>query len=323
MALGAQQQVRQFYVGLDYPGHADVAALQGGTSGDVACLSADGTAAAAGEDFVLLKKTAKGDITTDVIKAENVLSAKSVQHVAKTASVGTVAPGATIAVGDLYTVEIAIIGYGSLSNEDEYIKKAFYKTVTGDDAEAVVDGLIVSLNRNFSRETGATASDNPYFTFAKTGSGASAALTITEKLTWATDNFVPGKKTRQGIDFVVNAKASNLPTITNVGGANGTGTGLQVADLEWYLKGERNDFYREMGYPHNLENTYDAVASSSYNLIELSYFEEGRDEAKKSKKQITIAMPFTNLAGNATINLLIADLNTILGAGTIDALPTS
>ena len=57
--------------------------------------------------------------------------------------------------------------------------------------------------------------------------------------------------------------------------------------------------------------------------IEIGYWEEGRDEAKKSNKQLTLAMPFTNLAGNSTINDLISDLNTALGAGSVDALPTS
>ena len=317
MALGAQQQVRQFYVGLDAPASATIASLQAGSRGDVIFLGADGSTVSAGEDFKLYKKTAKGDITSDVVKAANVLSVKSVAGSARTAKVATVTPGATIASGDLYTLEITIQGYGSLSSEDEYVKKAFYKTVVGDDAEAVVDGLITSLNRNFSREVGASASSNPSFAFAKTGTGATAALTVSEKLSWAQENFVPGKKTAQGIQFYTNCKATNIPTIVVSGGANGVGTGIQVADLEWYLKGERNDFMREAGYPHNLENTYDADSGVLYNLIELSYFEEGRDEAKKSKKQITIAVPAV-AAPNAVFNGLVASLNTVLGAGSVD-----
>ena len=44
MALAAQNQVRNLYVGLDFPGHASVSALKSGSNGDLALLSADGTA---------------------------------------------------------------------------------------------------------------------------------------------------------------------------------------------------------------------------------------------------------------------------------------
>ena len=94
--------------------------------------------------------------------------------------------------------------------------------------------------------------------------------------------------------------------------------------MERFLLGERGDTYRESGYPFNIVGPgLNSSASSSYNLVEISYFDEGRDEAKKSKKQLTVALPFTNLAGNSKINAVIADLNTILGASTVDVLATS
>ncbi len=319
MALAAQNQVRNLFVGLDFPEHANVGAVKAGSNGDLALLSADGTAPAAGENIMFFLKEASGTVvSSDVIKPSNVLYAKSIPFVAQTMGTGTIS-GLTVDVNTLYSVEIAIAGYGSLSREDEYLKKAFYKAVTGDDQEDIVDGLIASLNRNFSREVGATASSNPSFAFSKTGSGASAALVVTEK---PVANFDVNKMTRKGLDFRVNCTATTTPTIVNVAGTPGVGTGMQVAENEFYLKGERNDFLRGAGYPHNLNNSYLADASASYNTIEIGYWEEGRDEAKKSKKSITINVPFTNLAGNSVINALVTDLNTALGAGTIDAFST-
>lgn len=323
MALAAQQQVRQMYVGLDYPGHANVTALQGGTVGDLACLSADGTAVAAGDPFVVMQLKKDGTVTSDVINPSRVKYSKSVQYVAPTLGTATIS-GITANSNTLYTVEIIIRNFGSYSPENEYVKKGFYKAATGDDAEAIVDGLIVSLNRNFARENGATASSNPWFTFAKTGSAGSAALVITEKTDWVESSYDRDKRTRSYIDFVVNAAFTTVPTIANTAHQPGVGTGYQVAADEHYLAGERNDYMRYMGYPHDLNNSeLFATASGSYNLIEIGYWEEGRDEAKKSNKQLTLAMPFTNLAGNSTINDLISDLNTALGAGSVDALPTS
>tara|TARA_R100000541_G_C1893220_1_gene83742 strand:+ start:642 stop:1604 length:963 start_codon:yes stop_codon:yes gene_type:complete len=316
MALAAQNQVRNLYVGLDFPGHATVGAVKSGSNGDLALLSADGTVAASGENFMFLLKGASGTVvSSDLIKPSNVLYAKSIPFVAQTMGTGTIS-ALTVDVNTLYTVEIAISGFGSLSREDEYLKKAFYKAVTGDDQEAIVDGLIVSLNRNFSREVGATASSNPSFAFTKTGSGATAALVITEK---PVAKFDANKMTRKGLDFRVNCVATTTPTIVNVAGTPGVGTGMEVAENEFYLKGERNDYMRGAGYPHNLNNVYLADASASYNTIEVGFYEEGRDEAKKSKKSITINVPFTNLAGNSVVNDIVADLNTILGAGSVDA----
>jgi hypothetical protein len=92
--------------------------------------------------------------------------------------------------------------------------------------------------------------------------------------------------------------------------------------LKWNISylGERGDTYRESGYPHNLVGpALVATASGSYDIIEISYFDEGRDEAKKSKKSLTIALP-TAAVPNANVNGVIADLNTILGAGSVDTI---
>ncbi len=320
MALAAQNQVRNLYVGLDFPGHASVGAVKSGSNGDLALLSADGTAPAAGENLMFLLKEATGTVvSSDIVKPSNLLYAKSIPFVAQTMSTGTIS-ALSVDLNTLYSVEIAISGFGSLSREDEYLKKAFYKAVTGDDQEAIVDGLIVSLNRNFSREVGASATSNPSFTFTKTGSGTSAALVVTEK---PVSSFDANTLTRKQIDFRVNCTATTTPTIVNVAGNPGVGTGMQVAENEFYLKGERNDYMRGAGYPHNLKNVYLADATASYNTIEIGFYEEGRDEAKKSKKSITINVPFTNLAGNSVINGLVTDLNTALGAGSVDAFATS
>jgi len=321
MALAAQNQVRNLFVGLAYPDHASVSALKAGANGDIAILSADGTVPSAGDKFMLLKKSNKGTLlSSDIINPANVLYSKSVAYTAPTLGSSTIS-ALTVDVNTLYTVSITIRGYGSYSPEDEYVKKGFYKAGTGDDQEAIVDGLIVSLNRNFARETGASATANPYFSFAKTGTGASAALVITEKTDWADDSFDRDTKTRLNLDFLVGTGFTTNPTQVDVASNPGVGSGKAVAADEFYLAGETGDFMRGAGYPHNFKNTYDADQTATYNTIEIGFYEEGRDEAKKSKKSITINLPFTNLAGNSVINTMIADLNTALGAGSIDALP--
>jgi len=318
MGLAGQNQVRHMYVG-DAPA-ATVTSLatlkSAGVANDLVLLGADGDAVALGKAFKLYAKDALGNIiSSDTIKPDNVLDAKSVAYTAATPKVVTIS-ALTVDANSLYTVNIEIKGHGSLSPEDTYLKQGYYKAGAGDDAEAIVDGLIASLNRNFSREVGATAATNPSFTFTKTGSTSTAALVVTGKLDAA--GFDGDKKIKVYDDFSVDISCSTYPTVTITQAFSaGVGTGYQVVEMEHYLLGERGDSYRLNGYPHNIVGPgLASSASGSYDIIELSYFDEGRDEAKKSKKSVTIAIP-TAAVPNANVNGVIADLNTILGAGSV------
>tara|TARA_R110002060_G_scaffold50419_1_gene61209 strand:- start:27230 stop:28192 length:963 start_codon:yes stop_codon:yes gene_type:complete len=320
MGLAGQNQVRHMYVGT--ADVADLAALKAGSANSLVLLGADGNAVAAGKAFKLFQKDALGNIiSSDTIKTDNVLDVKSVAYTAATPKAVTIS-ALTVDAGTLYTVNIEIQGHGSLSPEDIYLKQGYYKAASGDDQEAIVDGLIASLNRNFSREVGATASTNRSFTFAKTGSGASAALVVTGKADAA--DFDGDKKIKVYDDFNVDITCTTYPTVTvTTAFSAGVGTGYQVVEMERYLLGERGDAYRTNGYPHNIVGPdLVSTASGSYDLIEISYFDEGRDEAKKSKKNLTIAMP-TAVIPNTNVNSVIADLNTILGAGSVDTIKAS
>ena len=437
MSVIGQNDLRQMYVGLDYPTHLTLAALKAGTIGDIALLSATGSAVAADTPFKFFQLTADGIVSSDVVDPANVLYSKSAEYVAPTLG-NAVISGITVDANTLYTVETVISDFGSGSGENEYVKKAFHKGITGDTLENIVDGLVRSSARNFSREEprkGTTRryrlksaayvdiEENKYFSFEKVTSDGTAeistitctqdtdevgtllitldgeyALTYsfasgvtttnyiiavtalindadvpysavatsstvctitadnkraetdlviagtasnyatdtiptaatttpgvdgvvftfsqTEKAEWADDSFVAGKMDRTNLLFHVDAHFTTLPTITNTKGAEGTGGGKIVASMEWYLKGERNDYMREAGYPHNFNNAYNAVKTSTYSFVEIGYKALGRD-GMRSKKSITIAMP---VAKETEQNVMITNLNTILGAGSITAL---
>ena len=313
-------QVRHMYVGT--ADVADFAALKAGVANSLVVLGADGAAVAAGGDFKLFQKDALGNIiSSDTIKADNVLKVSSAAYAAPALRKYTIG-GLTVDVNSLYTVRLTVEGFGSLSPEDEYVKMASYKAVTGDDQEAIVDGLIVSLNRNFSREPGSTATSNTAFTFTKTGSGATAALVIEGKIDDA--QFDGNKFTRVFTAFTADISATTYPTVAlTEAGSKGKGTGYQVVRSEFELLGERGDTMRLGAYPHNINGpALVATKDGTYDLIEISYFDEGRDEAKKSNKQLTIAMPTADVP-NANVNSVIADLNTILGAGSVVTIKAS
>ena len=320
MSMQGEIQVRNFYLGGAFPAHATISALRAGTNLDLAALKPDGTAVANNSELVIAVKNNKGGITmSDVINPKRVLyahSKKTVARVGKTATISAI----TAIANSLYTVSIPIWGYGSLSVENEYIKEGFYKSKTGDTAENIVDGLVQSLARNFAREQPALSTtttytladastveirDNAVFGFSKTGTGAGAALVITEK-NWLPQYYVTGKKTRTQLDFRVEVRfpGDTLPTVTQSVGVEGIGTGYQVRNMEYYLLGNRQDTFRGAGYPHNFEESYDSDVTKSYHLLEIGYYDESRDDPMKSKKQITIA-----IEALADMNLLIAEVN--------------
>ena len=324
MGLAGQNQVRHMYVG-QAPAATitSLATLKStGVANDLVLLGADGDAVAAGKAFKMYQKDALGNIiSSDTIKTDNVLDVRSVAYTAATPKVVTIS-ALTVDAGTLYTVNILISGHGSLSPEDEYLKQGYYQAVAGNDQEDIVDGLITSLNRNFKREVGATATTNRSFVFSKTGTGASAALVVTGQAD--ATNFDGNKKIKVYDDFTVDIAATTYPTVTvTTPFTSGVGTGYQVVEMEWFLLGERGDCNRESGYPHNIVGpALVSTAGGSYDIIEISYFDEGRDEAKKSKKTLTIALP-TAAIPNANVNGVIADLNTILGASSVDTIKAS
>lgn len=425
MSMSGEIQVRQFYVADKYPAHATITALKNGQLLDVAALDPNGTAVANNSDIMFAVKNNKGGVSlSDAIKSSNVMYAHSKSYSGANRKSVTISDIPVVA-NELYTVSIPISGYGSLSIENEYIKEGFYKAITGDTVENVVDGLIISLARNFSREQppanttttytkkgGATVvlQDNLVFEFDKVttdgtaeistltvtvvasedgtvkvtlngkdhfpevtalgatvtsnaaeiaayidnladyeasnvaglititatneraeadlafdangvaGIAATAATTtpgvdgtvfgikISEK-DWLPEYYVTGKKSRLFLDFKVDARfpGDSLPTVTNDAGSDGSGTGYQVRNLEYYLLGNRQDSLRGAGYPHNFEAKYDSKLDGTYALLEIGYYDESRDDPMKSKKQITIAMESV-----ADMNLLIAEVNKAL-----------
>lgn len=67
----------------------------------------------------------------------------------------------------------------------------------------------------------------------------------------------------------------------------------KLADLEWFCLGERGDIYRGIGWPNNLETTYqiDSTGATAYSIVDLTYYYMGNNEdIQHSRKTITLAL---------------------------------
>lgn len=320
MGLAGINQSRQMYVGQATDAATEIADLA--NANDIVILAADGSEASAGDDIAVFVKDALGNVTSSgAIKNGQITDVRVVPFEAKALKAYQIS-GLTVDVNSLYSVNITISEHGSLSPEDEYVKQGFYQAKTGDTDLAILQGLAQNLNASFSKEVGATASANPYLSFTVSGSAGSAVLTIAEKSDWLVD-YDPNKKTRHQLKFTVDVVATTYPSVAiSQAQSAGKGTGYQIQEMEFYLLGARGDSYREGGYPHNISGPgLVSVATGSYNVVEISYYNEGRDEAKKSKQSITLAFLDDDAAGasNADVNeSIIGSLNTALGLSLSD-----
>ena len=98
-----------------------------------------------------------------------------------------------------------------------------------------------------------------------------------------------------------------------------------IADLEYFLMGERGDQYRKIGWPNTIYTTYLADPSKEYNTIDIEFSYQGPGEdIQKSKKSVTLVVPkegATNSVSNVLTNSIVTAIATATGL-TITALGT-
>lgn len=248
--------------------------------------------------------------------------------------------GGAIVGGQDYVLRINFRQFYGLGDKNEYVKDAAVHGITGMIASDFYKKMVQSLNAAFSRELGATKTENPYLTFAVDDTTTATKIIITEKpQKWTlgieeqqrvyfdvfptqifTNNDEPiwgvvadatpalyAKKGGNGAD-----KDDLVPNSSLVVGTNAIGNGHQIADLEWFCAGERGDIYRMVGYPNYIPTQYMITnPDAEYNVLELhfAYTDEGVNDYR-SEKDITIVAPTT---AKAALNNLIVAINTKAG----------
>lgn len=153
------------------------------SDGEIQILSKSGAAAASGVPFVVARKTGDGLILTDVVnpkKIKSLVQKAYAAEVQKSLGISQISVPATAGDKYEYQVDIRLVNYGSLSVENFKLYHGHHvltQTSTPLTAESAVDALVLNLNRNLSKEAGATATTNPLFVFSKGAS--SQTLTVT------------------------------------------------------------------------------------------------------------------------------------------------
>lgn len=324
MAVFSLNANRQFYVANSY---AEGAVKESAATGAIEVGSINNGVS---KDIFFKYKGADTVLRSDLIPVKNIEYVKAVaaadmatplkQYTLTLSS--NVNSGAPVS-GQDYILRIAFRQFYGMSDEDQYFKNGAvhaYKDMT---AEDFYKKMVESLNLNFSREIGSYKDDdgwhNKYLKFEASSTG----ITITElPQEWTlgtqkqepvyfsvepTTILVDGEDVIWGTVTDTTPKKSAL--VTTGTSANAIGNGKKIADLEWFLMGERGDRYRGINWPNDIPTTYLVDPDKEYNTLEIHYsFIDTGVNSYKSEKEITVVS-----ADAAVINSIITAINTAAG----------
>ena len=266
-------------------------------------------------------------LKSDYIQVKNITAAKAIKAVDMETPMKKVlitldssVNGGTPVVGQDYILRINLRQFYGMSDQDQYFKDAAVRAVKGMTAKQFYEAMEKALNLCFSREVGANAKSNPYLAFSSSASG----LVIEEKpQSWhlGTEaqervyfDVVPTTIYCDGADLIWGSVAEQTP-------ATKIGNGKKIADLEYFLLGERGDQYRKIGWPNDVETVGMVDPDKTYDVFEIHYaFTDTGVNSYKSEKDITIAVPTATKtstdgggADYTVINAIIGAFNTATG----------
>jgi hypothetical protein len=302
MAVFSTNQNRQFYVASEYAATVNESSATG-TIGGVKCVGGG-----LGDEIYFLYKGVENVLKSDRIPLKNLDYMKLVEAADMRVPLKKVeiTLNAAPVVGQDYVLRINFRQFYGMSDEDQYFKDAaVHATSAMSNAKGLFDEMVNQLNLSFSRELGATKTENPYLKFEVSGTGANAKLVITEKA----QEWTRGLGTQERVLFdivpttiyngtedviwgtVTDATPTNKASLVVTPGATqtGIGNGTKIADLEWFCLGERGDQYRMMGYPNYIPTKYQVNEAQEYYVLELHYaFTDTGVNSYRSEKDITV-----------------------------------
>lgn len=288
---------------------------------------------------------AGGVTRSDLIDIKNILSVKATDADAMAHSLAKYkltldkgVNGGEPVSGQDYLLRIAFRNYIGISEEDQYFKYGVVHAVSGMSASDFYKTLVLSLVKNFSREeegllkfyleTGGTN--------AGTVAGTPTEVTKDTKESTLTGTYtgivieeapqdwilgvlaqVPVNFTLQPDTIISEGDERIWGTVMKVASTTSIPNGHKIADLEYFLMGERGDQYRMVGFPHVIRTKYLVDSDVKYNVIDIHYAYVGSNEGvQKSEKTLTLVIPKVgdnNSVSNVLANSIIDAINTATG----------
>ena len=315
----SENQVRQLYVATAVK--SSVAATD--TAGTIAVKTDT-----AKTHLYFQYKGADNLMRSDLFDPKSILDAKVTPASAmahpmkvKTVSLDSTVNGGNPIAGQDYVLRVSFRQYLGMSDEDQYFKYGLVHAYAGMTASDFYKTLALSLVKNFSRElvslvtfqlkTATTPVTVDNITKASDLADTYTGVILTE----APQEWVRGIKAQVPVYFevypttvMVEGDERIWGTVTASNG-NSIGNGKTIADLEYFLMGERGDQYRNISWPNSIPTTYLADPNSEYHIFDVHYAYVGSNEGvQKSEKTISIVC-----ADKTAMNSIITAFNTATG----------
>lgn len=318
MSIFGTNQVEEVIIGNAVATEATVADfIATATAKEIKALAADGAAAAEGKLFYLLQKTG-GDAAKGLdYEFSDRINPKKIERITLKEYAPEVQKAVTVTGFDgnvlantTYAVSIRLYNEsGSLSSENFRVISGYYNTgsnVSGVTATIIRDSIVASLNLEI-----ASRGDSE---FVVTQADAPTSITITGKY----QGVVAGRDIGAQIEFDVTAKVLDnlndnlglLAVAVDAQNYPGNGTGKQVTNKEWFVKGFKYSPYREMDV-HGFDTPYYVNGAGIYNGIIITYKSDRISPTVEEQKKsliVYLAKPSDDLAGNAGTNAMLADI---------------
>lgn len=222
--------------------------------------------------------------------------------------------------GQDYILRINFRQFYGMSDQDQYFKDAAIHALKNMTALQFYTALKDSLDRCFSREVGATIKSNPYLAFTASAKG----LEIEEKpQSWTLGTEAQERvyfevvptTVYDGVDDLIWGKVTQEESTTKIP------NGKKMADLEYFLLGERGDQYRKIGWPNDIETKGLVDPTKAYDVLEIHYaFTDTGVNSYKTEKDLTLAVPTSkdHAALNSIVNALSAATRLAISALTAE-----
>lgn len=276
-----------------------------------------------------LQHKGKGGITrTDLLTKKNIIyvrytKAAEMQQKLRSAVItlndiadaDDAAEGIQVAKGT-YIVRVMVHNFVGMSDEDTYVKYGQVSSNGNLTASKFYAELALSLAKNFSRDI------EPLFTVSLQTADGETPVEATTKLNKLTDDYtgvviteaeqawVLGTRARTRVLFDValvpaevdcgctcccgvaighNIVEYDWGTVEMKDSEKILTNGKDIADMEYFLMGERADVYRNVGWPHVITTQYMVDPSAEYDVLDIHYAFIGQNEScQKSEKTLTL-----------------------------------
>lgn len=215
----------------------------------------------------------------------------------------TVDTGVTPVVGQDYIVNVIIRQFGGISDESVMIKTAAARATSTTAADLYL-ALAKSLYRAFKRDepkllkvsvlhstTATEVTDANLDTLTTSNADNGIVIEPVEQ------DWVLGTLAQENVyyDITFSATSNNEPW-GKVVEANTTADivdgGKKLADLEYFLMGERGDVYRNVNWPNSIRTQYMVDATKGYDIVDIHYAYQGTcEDIQKSEKDVIILIP--------------------------------